>query len=81
MIEATNASLHFVTDGAEAVEQFTEFSPDLILMDIQMPKMDGMEACRRIRGENGDIPIIAITANVLYKTLKSFADNSNGSDS
>lgn len=106
MMEATNASLHFVTDGAEAVEQFTEFSPDLILMDIQMPKMDGMEACRRIRGENGDIPIIAITANVmkndvlnyhhigfnshiakpidknvLYKTLKSFADNSNGSDS
>lgn len=72
MMEATNATLHFVTNGADAVEQFTALSPDLILMDIQMPKMDGMEACRRIKSENADVPIIAITANVMKNDVLNY---------
>ena len=54
--------IHRARDGREAVRLFRELSPDLILMDVKMPEMDGLEATRAIRKENQTIPIIAITA-------------------
>jgi signal transduction histidine kinase/CheY-like chemotaxis protein len=54
-------------DGTEAVEQYHKESPDLILMDIQMPHLNGIEATRKIRAveNNIEIPIIALTAGSL----------------
>ena len=54
-------------DGAEGVVQATAHRPDLILMDIQMPVMDGYEATRRIKAnpELKPIPIIAVTSYAL----------------
>ena len=49
------------SDGVEAVEAVTTQNPDLVILDLMMPRMDGLEACRRIR-EFSDVPIIMLTA-------------------
>lgn len=48
-------------DGEEAVEMVNEVEPDLILLDLMLPKMDGLEVCREVR-KNYDTPIIMVTA-------------------
>ncbi len=50
-------------DGQEAVTKAVAERPDLILMDVVMPKMDGFEACRQLRGQDATkaIPIIMVT--------------------
>ena len=50
------------TDGEAALEAASEQSPDLALLDIMMPKMDGLEVCRRIRQAGFMIPILMLTA-------------------
>jgi CheY-like chemotaxis protein len=54
-------------DGQEAVEMVARDRPDLILMDVGLPVMDGLEATRRIRArtETQTIPIIALTAHAM----------------
>jgi len=59
-----------VTNGREAVESLEKFDYDLVLMDCQMPDMDGYDATRRIRDKNSSvrnhrIPVIAMTANAM----------------
>lgn len=49
-------------DGLEAVEMFKKYSPQIILMDINMPVMDGYEAAKEIRKFSAKVPIIAVTA-------------------
>src|SRR6056297_992380 len=52
-------------NGEEGYEQYREHQPDLILMDIRMPKLDGYQATGMIRSHNEDVPIIAMTAKAL----------------
>ncbi len=62
------------TNGEEAIAKFKEKMPDLVLMDIKMPKMDGYEAFFKIKESNPDAKIILITGNVVdeekYKKAK-----------
>ncbi len=48
-------------DGAAAVQAFEELSPDVVLMDVRMPRMDGVEATRRIRGKAPGAKILILT--------------------
>lgn len=48
-------------DGEEAIKLFTQYNPDVVLLDVMMPKEDGYEVCRKIRSKS-NVPVILITA-------------------
>ena len=48
-------------DGEEGLEKFNQVKPDMVLLDVMMPKMDGLEVCRRIR-KLGNTPVMMLTA-------------------
>jgi len=54
-------------DGEEALEKAVAERPDLILLDISIPKIDGFEVCRRLKSQEEfkDIPIVALTAHAM----------------
>lgn len=55
------------SDGKEALEKVQEQLPDIVIMDINMPKMDGIEAMGRILSKNKKVPVIINTAYSNYK--------------
>lgn len=63
IVLSKNYDIVWAKDGEAAVKMFLEFNPDLVLMDIKMPVMDGLKATRAIREISPSIPIIAQTAN------------------
>jgi two-component system response regulator MtrA len=68
----------FSADGGDAVEMFRRTKPDLVLLDLMLPGIDGIEVCSRIREESG-VPIIMLTAKSdtadVVKGLESGADD------
>ena len=64
LLKTEGYRLEFAASGAEALACAPRIKPDLILLDIMMPEMDGYEVCRRIRSmpEISDVPIIMVTA-------------------
>ena len=67
LLEPVGFQIRLATNGAEAIREFVEWRPHLILMDFRMPVMDGHEAIRRIRGVAGneETKIIAVTASAM----------------
>jgi len=72
ILKPFNHNVIVAEDGQQAIEQFSEFKPDLILMDVQMPIMDGFNATKKIRQIESDNKlkhtwIVALTANALQE--------------
>jgi two-component system response regulator MtrA len=61
VLRADEFDPHFCADGSSALDAFHEASPDLVLLDLMLPGLDGIEVCRLIRAESG-VPIIMLTA-------------------
>jgi len=77
LLERLGVTCQVVNNGAEALEQLTHTSWDVVLMDIQMPVMDGIEATRRIRAKTHFISqptIIALSANAMVEDKSSARD-------
>lgn len=66
-LQARGYVVHEAVNGLEALEKVKTIKPQVILLDINLPDIDGYEVARRLRGESASIytPIIAITANAL----------------
>lgn len=76
-LEDTDCKTLPARDGVEALKIIAENPPDLILLDVMMPKMSGFEVCKRIKNDpkTTDIPVIMVTA------LNEFGDIERGIDS
>lgn len=65
MLERTGAQVYLAEDGIQALAMFDQAVPDLVLMDLQMPKMDGFQASEHLRAKGFLGPIIALSAAVM----------------
>jgi two-component system, sensor histidine kinase len=72
ILKAQGCVVEIANDGVEAIEMVAENNYDMVLMDIQMPRMDGLQATKVIRNELGlfDLPIIGLSANAQDDDIK-----------
>jgi two-component system response regulator MprA len=60
-LRAEGHEVRSAADGVEALTEAQQFVPDLVILDLGLPRLDGVEVCRRLRAE-GDVPILILTA-------------------
>ncbi len=72
IVKPTKATIRIASDGVKAVDEVATLLPDVIFMDIQMPNMDGIQACEIIKDLHPGIPIIALTANVMAHDIEKY---------
>jgi len=81
LLSGQGYELAFASNGEEALAQASDLMPDLILLDVMMPGMDGFEVCERLRADNhlAEVPIIMVTAlddqNSRLKGIEAGADD------
>lgn len=61
-LERNSYRVEAVADGQQALEAVARLKPDLVVLDLMLPKLDGMEVCRRLRSQGDPTPIIMLTA-------------------
>lgn len=68
---SAGADVKIAEDGEQAIESAFKYSPDIVLMDIQIPKLDGKEATKKLRQRGFTQPIVALTAHALNEEVRS----------
>ncbi|MGH3431473.1 MAG: response regulator transcription factor [Thermocrispum sp.] len=61
-LEFNGYSIELASDGAQALEAIEANRPDAMVLDVMMPRLDGLEVARRLRGRGDDLPILVLTA-------------------
>ncbi|MEZ5295201.1 MAG: response regulator [Ilumatobacteraceae bacterium] len=61
-LRARGYEVDAVTNGAEALDRFVETCPDLVVLDVSMPHVDGLTVCRVLRAEGHRVPVLMLTA-------------------
>jgi len=73
-LESLGASVDIASNGFESIRMLEHFPYDIVLMDINMPGINGMDACKRIREMGISVPIVALTANAMKGDRERFLD-------
>jgi PAS domain S-box-containing protein len=75
LLKKTNATMLIAKDGREAVKKFMKNEVDLVLLDIQLPLINGYKVLKKIKSVNPQTPVIAQTAYAMLEDIKKFKDS------
>jgi signal transduction histidine kinase/CheY-like chemotaxis protein len=70
MLRESKMKIDIANNGQEAVDMFKDKTYDLVLMDLQMPVLNGFEACKSIREDDNITPIVALSANIITEEIE-----------